>query len=184
MIPIHLDPASAQVALIGRNGLAVRRLAWLRAAKAAPDVWSDEPSAALTESAGAGLTLRLPKPRELERYAAIWIADLPLEIARGIAGAARAAGVLVNVEDVTSLSDFHTPAVVHRGKLTLTAGTGGTSPAVARAARERLEDAFPEDWADVMDDIAAARVALRARGASFDALVADARGRLTSRGLI
>jgi len=184
MIPIHLDPASAQVALIGRNGLALRRLTWLRAANATPDVWSDEPSAALVASAGAALTLRLPKPRELERYAAIWIADLPLESARETASAARSAGVLVNVEDVTSLSDFHTPAVVHRGKLTLSAGTGGASPAVARAARERLEATFPEGWSDAIEDIAHARALLREQGASFDTLVADARGRLTSRGLI
>ena len=59
---------------------------------------------------------------------------------------ARSANVLVNVEDVLPLCDFHTPAVLRRGQLTLAAGTGGASPAVARAARERLEAAFPESW--------------------------------------
>jgi precorrin-2 dehydrogenase/sirohydrochlorin ferrochelatase len=91
---------------------------------------------------------------------------------------------LVNVEDVLPLSDFHTPAIVRRGRLTLTAGTGGASPAVARAARERLEDAFPEGWAEATEEIADARAALREQGASFDTLVADARGRLNQRGLV
>ena len=80
--------------------------------------------------------------------------------------------------------DFHTPAVVRRGKLTLTAGTGGASPAVARAAREQLEAAFPTDWSRALDEIAEARATLRAKGASFDALVDDARDRLAAHGLI
>jgi precorrin-2 dehydrogenase / sirohydrochlorin ferrochelatase len=94
------------------------------------------------------------------------------------------ANVLINVEDCLPLCDFHTPAVVRRGKLTLTAGTGGASPAVARAARERLEEAFPNTWEAALDEIAQARTELRARSASFDALVADARERLSQHGLI
>jgi precorrin-2 dehydrogenase/sirohydrochlorin ferrochelatase len=90
---------------------------------------------------------------------------------------------LVNVEDVVPLCDFHTPAVVRRGKLTLAVGTGGASPAVARVARERLEAAFPPGWGEALDEIAEARARLRADGASFDTLSADARRRLSERGL-
>jgi precorrin-2 dehydrogenase/sirohydrochlorin ferrochelatase len=113
----------------------------------------------------------------------VWIADLPVEKAEVLANAARSAHVLVNVEDVLPLCDFHTPAVVRRGKLTLSVGTGGSSPAVARAAREQLEEAFPEAWADALDEIAESRVRLRQQGATFDALVADARARLAQHGL-
>jgi precorrin-2 dehydrogenase/sirohydrochlorin ferrochelatase len=94
------------------------------------------------------------------------------------------AGVLVNVEDVIALCDFHTPAVLRRGALTLAAGTGGASPAVARAARERLEDAFPEEWSHALDGIAKARAALRAQGAGPATLAADARARLAQHGLL
>ena len=92
--------------------------------------------------------------------------------------------MLVNVEDQLALCDFHTPAVVRRGRLTLAAGTGGASPAVARAAREQLEAAFPPAWEAALDEIAVARRALRAQDASFDALVADARARLVQHGLV
>lgn len=183
MIPLYLDPAHARVALIGRGALAVRRLAWLLDAGAAPDVWSDAPSFDLARLAGATLRDGLPGLVELARYHAIWVADLPRDEAEALAANAASVNVLVNVEDVKALCDFHTPAVVRRGKLTLAAGTGGASPAVARAARERLEAAFPEEWAHALDVIAKARAALREDGADFDTLVGDARKRLADFGL-
>lgn len=184
MIPIYLDPAQTRIALIGHGELALRRHAWLVAGGAAPDVWSDAPSAELARAAGARLELRLPSAAELAAYHAVWIADLPREQAEALARAARAAHVLVNVEDALPLCDFHTPAVVRRGKLALAAATGGASPAVARAARERLEAAFSTDWAVALEEIAEARAALRAEGAQIDALITDARGRLANWGLI
>lgn len=179
MIPIYLDPAAVRIALVGRGERAVRRLQWLRAGGAAPDVWSDVPEA----FGDAVLTPRLPTGAELGGYGAVWIVDLGDE-AEAFADAIRAAGVLVNVEDERALCDFHTPAVVRRGKLVLSAGTGGASPAAARAAREKLEAAFPPNWEAALDELAEAREALRADGAGFDALIADARARLTRHGLI
>ncbi|MGH6951967.1 MAG: precorrin-2 dehydrogenase/sirohydrochlorin ferrochelatase family protein, partial [Vitreimonas sp.] len=93
------------------------------------------------------------------------------------------AGVLVNVEDVVDLCDFHTPAVARRGGLTLTAATGGASPAVARIARERLEAVFPPQWGEALDEVARARQTLRSAGADGDTLAADARRRLKNHGL-
>jgi precorrin-2 dehydrogenase/sirohydrochlorin ferrochelatase len=184
MIPIYLDPAACRCAVIGRGHLALRRLLWLRQSGAEPDVWSDAPSVDLAAASAAQLRRRLPAGDEIARYHAIWIADLPRAEAKPPAATARAFGVLVNVEDVVALSDFHTPAVARRGRLTLAAGTGGASPAVARAARERLAEAFPPAWEAALDEIAQSRIDLRAAGAGFDALVADARERLAHHGLI
>lgn len=182
MIPIYLDPAAVRVALIGRSALCVRRLAWLKASGAEPDIWSDAPSPELVAISDT-IARRLPSGDEIKRYQAIWIADLPPEVARELADAARAVGVLVNVEDVPALCDFHTPAVTRRGRLTLAAGTGGASPAVTRAVRERLETTFPDVWGVALDEIADARTVLRSEGASVDALVEDARTRLARHGL-
>lgn len=184
MIPIFLDPAVVRVAVIGRGELAVRRLAWLWQAGAAPDVWSDTPIESLRASAAARLIERLPLGEDLAGYAAIWVADLSRTEAKAIVTAARAQGVLVNVEDAPALCDFHTPAVLRRRKLTLAAGTGGASPAVARAARERLEAAFPPAWGEALEEIATARTVLRAQGKAAGDLADDARERLAQRGLI
>jgi precorrin-2 dehydrogenase/sirohydrochlorin ferrochelatase len=183
MIPVFLDPASARIMLVGRGRSAVCRLAWLKDAGATPDVWSDAPAADLA-AASAHLVLRLPAVADIERYHAIWIADLPAQDAENIARDANQARVLVNVEDAPSLCNFHSPAVVRRGKLTLAAGTGGASPAVSRVVRERLETVFPATWETVLDEIAAARIALRGAGAKAADLAADARARLSRRGLV
>jgi precorrin-2 dehydrogenase/sirohydrochlorin ferrochelatase len=181
MIPIYLDASAIRIAVVGRGALALRRVHWLRHAGAAPDVWSDAASDEL--AAACDLRPSLPSDEDLVRYHAVWIADLSQEEAASLVRAARAANVLVNVEDQIALCDFHTPAVVRRGKLTLAAGTGGASPAVARAAREQLEAAFPESWERALDEIAEARKALRERNAGSDALIDDARARLARRGL-
>lgn len=184
MIPIFLSPGLVRIALIGRSERAVSRLSWLRETGAVPEIWSDQPSAALERAAGSGLRRGLPAAADLPGYHLIWVADLSHELAARIAAAARAAGILVNVEDAKDLCDFHSPALVRRGALTLAAGTGGASPAVARAARERLEHVFPTAWGDALNSIAESRTALRQGGAPSSALVADARAQLVERGLI
>ena len=182
MIPIYLDPAKVRIALIGRGALAARRLRWLREGGAEPDVWSDAPTEGLAESAGR-FTNRLPRRDDFAGYGLAWLVDLPHDEADSVASAAREAGLLVNVEDVLPLCDFHTPAVVRRGGLTLAAATGGASPAVARIARERLEAAFPPIWGEALEEVARARQALRTAGADGEALAADARRRLSIHGL-
>jgi precorrin-2 dehydrogenase / sirohydrochlorin ferrochelatase len=183
MIPIYLEPGATRIALIGDGACILRRLRWLQEAGAEPDVWSAAPIDELVEAAGEFLTRRLPARAELACYHVIWIADLAREAAEELANTARRVRVLVNVEDVVDLCAFHTPAVVRRGKLTLAAGTGGASPAVAKAAREHLAGAFPESWSDAVEDIAKARAALRREGATAETLSKDARQRLSARGL-
>ena len=76
----------------------------------------------------------------------LFVAGLPEGEARDLATRARALGVLVNVEDVLPLCDFHVPAIVRRGDLLLTASTGGQVPGLARALRETLADQFGPEW--------------------------------------
>ena len=184
MIPIMLDPLFCPIALIGRDTLAVRRLSWLRACGADPAVFSDQPSADLVELAGAHRIPRLPDPAELTAFKALWIADLPESAGHALADQARALRVLVNVEDVLPVCDFHTPAVVRRGALTVAIGTGGASPAVAGAVRRRIDTALPEAWGPALAAITQARQALKAQGADPGQLLADARRRLVAAGLI
>lgn len=184
MIPILLDPAFCPVALVGRETLAVRRLGWLRACGADPDVFSDRPSPELADLAGARLVARLPTAEDLTAFRAIWIADLPEPDGHALAEQARTLRVLVNVEDVLPVCDFHTPAVVRRGALTVAIGTGGASPAVAGAVRRRIDETLPDTWGPVLEQITQARQALKAAGAGPAELLVDARSRLSAAGLI
>jgi precorrin-2 dehydrogenase/sirohydrochlorin ferrochelatase len=79
------------------------------------------------------------------------IAHDPDPTMRGrIATAARAAGALVNVVDDVAWCDWAAPAVVRRGELLFAIGTGGTSPALSKKLRERLEAEFGPEWAEIL----------------------------------
>lgn len=178
-----LDPTLAKVAVCGNGPLTARRLSWLRDCNADPLLFATDPSPELLALTGDNYVKSLPDATDFKALSAIWIADFDTEIAAPIADLGRSLNVLVNVEDVLDYCDFHTPAIVHRGRLTFAIGTGGASPAVASIIRKRLESAFAPAWADLVDEIAASRLALKAKGATFPDLVADAQEKLVQSGL-
>ena len=100
----------------------------------------------------------------------MWIVDLPLAQAAPLARAARAAGCLVNLEDVSEFCDFHNPAQVRRGDLLLTVSTAGKSPGLAARIRSELARTFGPEWSDRLNRIAGKRAAWRRRGRSLDEL--------------
>ena len=126
-------------------------------------VFSDAPSADLAALAAHRLRRRLPQPSELAGFRVLWIVDLPLAQARPLVAAARAAGALVNLEDVTDACDFHNPSLVRRGDLLLTVSTGGRSPGLAARIRRQLEQSFGPEWALRLEQVSARRSAWRRR---------------------
>lgn len=184
MIPITLDPAQIDVAVVGKGPLALRRFRQLRDLGADPLFFSDAPDAEIVAEAAARLRRRRPTRKDLHALQVVWVAGLSETDSGEIAADARAEKTLVNVEDVLPFCDFHTPAIVQRGALLLTASTGGASPAAARFARETLEAAFPEAWDEALVELAAARSRARANGVGPAAISAEAQAILARRGLL
>ena len=131
------------------------------------DIFSPDPGDEMKAAAGNVVKLHLPSAEDISSYAIIFIANLEAEEVEKLAGQAREQGVLVNVEDVKPLCDFHVPSIIRRGKLLLTASTGGMSPALARRLREFLAARFAPVWADRLEIIGAARHRWRDEGLSF-----------------
>jgi precorrin-2 dehydrogenase/sirohydrochlorin ferrochelatase len=98
----------------------------------------------------------------------LFIAGLSTDAAAALAARARAAGILVNAEDLPELCDFHVPAIVRRGDLVLTASTGGQAPGLARRLREWLSERFGPEWKLHMEEVGAARAGWRADGLAPD----------------
>jgi precorrin-2 dehydrogenase/sirohydrochlorin ferrochelatase len=147
LLPIVLDGSRLRVGLCGRGEGLKRRLDML--AKACV-----QPAAIETTVSAEGLS----------GISLLLIAGLDSTEAANLARLARAAGVLVNVEDMPALCDFHIPAQLRRGDLLLTVSTGGRSPGLARILRERLEGVFGPEWEDTLDRLASARQQWRAEG--------------------
>jgi precorrin-2 dehydrogenase/sirohydrochlorin ferrochelatase len=142
MLPLILDQASVKVGLAGCGEGLARRRALLEEAGVTPVAVSDE----------------------LPPLHVLFVAGLDRDAATALAARAREAGVLVNVEDVPELCDFHVPAIVRRGDLLLTASTGGRVPGLARRLREWLEAQFTPEWNGRLNDLSAARENWRGQG--------------------
>ena len=168
MIPVALDPARLAMAVVGRGAKALQRFRALRAGGAASALlFCDAATADFEAEAGNGLRARLPEGGDLASLDVLWVVGLPEEVASALTEAARTQGVLVNVEDVTRLCDFHSVAEVRRGDLLLTVSTGGRSPGLAARIRQRLADEFGAEWADRLAEIGALRDRWREEGRSF-----------------
>jgi precorrin-2 dehydrogenase/sirohydrochlorin ferrochelatase len=84
------------------------------------------------------------EPKAYAGAALAFIASADDAFAEAAAGAARAAGVPVNVVDRPALCDFTTPAVIDRGEVVAAIGTGGASPMLATLLRHDIEARVPE----------------------------------------
>ncbi len=162
MLPIMLSSEVA-VGLCGSGVAGARRAALLRDAGITPCAISDEPQL----SALVGLQV-------------LFIAGLSAP--RQLAEQARALGIIVNVEDVPELCDFHVPACVRRGDLMLAVATGGRAPGLARLIREWLEVQFPSRWSEYLEELALARQLWRHQGLEPNAVVERLRGLLAEKG--
>ena len=149
MLPLVLNPVTLRAGLAGQGPERDRRAALL---------------------AEAGVEARLLPATVTDEILAslqvLFVAGLPEAEARDLATRARAKGVLVNVEDVLPLCDFHVPAVVRRGDLLLTASTGGQVPGLARALRQSLAEQFGPEWTGRLKELGLARAKWRAQGLS------------------
>jgi precorrin-2 dehydrogenase len=165
MLPIILDPPKLKTGLVGRGEALARRAALL---------------------AEAGVASRLLSPEASDEVLAplhlLFVAGLVEGEARLLAGRARALGVLVNVEDVLPLCDFHVPAIVRQGDLLLTASTGGKAPALARAVREHLSESFGPEWRGRTEELGKARAKLRSQGLAPPAVSQGVRSLVTEKG--
>ncbi len=144
MLPIILSDEFAAVGLAGAGEGHARRAALL---------------------AEAGIKPLAINPQEsLPSIRVLFIAGLDHTASAALTARARAAGILVNAEDIPELCDFHVPAIVRRGDLVLTASTGGNAPGLARQLREWLETRFGPEWKLHLEEVSSARAGWRASG--------------------
>src|SRR5580692_7242305 len=165
MLPLVLNPMSIKVGLAGQGDARDRRAAMLAEA-----------------GVEARLLPEIVPDALLKGLQLLFVAGLAEGEARLLAGRARALGVLVNVEDVLPLCDFHVPAIVRQGDLLLTASTGGKAPALARAVREHLSESFGPEWRARTDELGKARAKLRSQGLAPPAVSQGVRSLVTEKG--
>jgi precorrin-2 dehydrogenase/sirohydrochlorin ferrochelatase len=147
LLPIVLNEAAVNIGLVGESDALERRRAMLADAGVTPKILSSDSDA----SSLKGLRL-------------LFVAGLAPALSERLAKLARAQGVLVNVEDVPALCDFHVPAAVRRGDLIVTVSTNGKAPGLARLVREWLEHKLGNEWRGRVRELATRRTTWREQG--------------------
>jgi precorrin-2 dehydrogenase/sirohydrochlorin ferrochelatase len=144
LLPIVLNQDAISVGLIGAGDALARRQAML---------------------AEAGITPIPVSPNTpLDGLNVLFVAGLERDLSEQLAERARGQGILVNVEDVPDLCDFHVPAAIRRGDLVLTVSTGGQSPGLAKLIREWLERKLGFEWNARLKEMASVRATWREQG--------------------
>jgi precorrin-2 dehydrogenase/sirohydrochlorin ferrochelatase len=145
LLPIVLRQDAITAGLAGAGEGAARRKALLAEAGIEP----------------VEVALDRPLPENLN---VLFVAGLGPEISESLAVQARAAGILINVEDVPHLCDFHVPAAVRRGDLIITVSTGGKAPGLAKLIREWIEAKIGIEWSGRVREASQSRAKWRAAG--------------------
>lgn len=143
MLPIILTPENP-VGLSGAGEALERRRALLDGSGIAP--------------------LAITPDSDLTGLKVLFVAGLPAAESEALALRARRIGILVNVEDIPHLCDFHVPAIVRRGDLLFSVSTRGRAPGLARRLREWLEQRFGPEWDGRSSELGAARERWRGEG--------------------
>ena len=148
--PAFLDLRDKPVVVVGGGEVAARKAQALARSGAHVTVVAPELCAELVERVRKGAARHRAKRFDDDDLAGAGMAIAATDDARvnaAVAAAAHAAGIPVNVADDPAHSSFLMASVVERGPVQVAISTSGTSPALVRRLRARVEGAIPEGYA-------------------------------------
>ena len=147
--PISLEMSNRPCLVIGGGAVAQRKAEALLAVGALVTVISPKLTEQLSSWVGEGKIHHVAREYEdgdLDGYEIVFVATDSNDVNQTVAEEGRGRRVWVNAADDPANCDFILPSVLRRGDLTVAVGTGGKSPALAKAIREDLEEYIPEDY--------------------------------------
>ena len=147
--PISLEMSNRPCLVIGSGAVAERKAEALLAVGALITVISPKLTEQLSSWVGKGKIDHIAREYQdgdLDGYEMVFVATDNNDVNKAVAQEGRRRRVWVNAADDPENCDFILPSVLRRGDLTVAVGTGGASPALARAIREDLEGYITEDY--------------------------------------
>ena len=136
---------SARCVVVGGGEVAARKVAGLQAAGARPVVISPALTQTLWQLAESGKIETIQReyqPGDLAGARLVIAATDDPQTNELVWQEAEAMGCLANVVDDPARCNFHVPATIRRGALTISVSTGGSSPLLASRVRQALEQQF------------------------------------------
>jgi len=164
--PVILEMHGRRALVIGGGAVAERKIANLLEAGAQVTVISPgitETIARWSKENSITLIARRYQPGDLAGYELVFVATDDQEVNATAYNESRERGVWVNAADDPAHCDFILPSVLRRGDLTVAVSSGGASPALARTIREELEIHLTQEYEQLAQLAAEARVELHKR---------------------
>lgn len=145
--PIYLNLKNRRAVIIGGGVKSVKKILSLIETEASIVVIAKNPETeliGLAEEKKISILNREYQYGDLEgAFMVIVVETSNHSINQAIYDEASERNIVCNVEDVTDLCTFITPAIVRKGDVTIAISTSGTSPALARKFREVLSGTSP-----------------------------------------
>jgi len=145
-LPVHIDMKGQTLLVIGGGAAAEAKLRTLVKTDAHIRVIAHKVSDQIAKWAQDGRVewaVRDYKRRDFKGVRLVYAASEDDLLNAKIARQASKKGLLVNAADQKQACDFITPALVDRAPVTISIGTEGTSPGLARAIKADLESRLP-----------------------------------------
>ncbi|MGE0228700.1 MAG: bifunctional precorrin-2 dehydrogenase/sirohydrochlorin ferrochelatase [Dehalococcoidia bacterium] len=164
--PIFVEMEGRAVLLVGGGHVALEKIGKLVNSGARVTVVAPElipPVRAFIDDGRADWRARPYCAGDVDGFEMVMVATDDGEVNATVAGEARAAGIWVNAADDVANCDFILPSLAQRGRIAIAASTGGSSPALARWLRERLEEFLSDEVVALGDLLADVRVLARER---------------------
>ncbi len=152
-LPVFFNTTDMLAVVVGGGPVGQRKAQMLLAAGATVRVVALEPRPDDCRDENLDWFAEPYRPELLDGARLIFTAA-PLSVCRQVHEDARARGLLVCRADDSAAGDFITPTTIARGNLRIAVSTGGASPALARAIRERLAETFDEPFAEWVELLA------------------------------
>ncbi len=169
--PVNLVVTGRRCVVVGAGRIAARKIESLHAAGALVHVVARSVGPEVRAWADNGQLTLQERPFEPTDLDGAWLAtaatgDPGVDASVFRAGEERR--VWVNAADDPANCSFTLMAVVRRGDLVVTIGTGGRSPALASWLRTRFETELGPEYATLLEVLSEAREELRAAGRSSE----------------
>ena len=147
-LPIHFDTRGASILIVGGGPAAEAKLRTLLKTEAVLRVVADEISPEITRWAEQGKLEHVARDftsKDFDGVSLVYAATEDDTLNGEIADMAAAQQIPANAADYKDACRFITPALVDRAPVTISIGTAGTSPALARALKADLETRLPPE---------------------------------------
>jgi len=153
MFPVMLNLEGRRILVVGYGTVGRRKAAAALNAGAVVIAVDPHPPA---NAGGSPRVIAEPyRAEHLEGASLVFACAMP-EVNARVVGDAKVRGIWVNSASHPEGGDFFLPSVVRAGDLTIAVSTGGSSPALARRIREKLEaqfDAAFAEWVKLLEEV-------------------------------